>query len=106
SWHSDLTGGILLARDFLESTGAGTRQLFLLSDLDEDLKPELDRDVPLELAGIEVVAVNVIRRDGDNIDPSHYRRRIAHWRQRVQDNGGQWTMADRIERLESVVAAR
>lgn len=106
SWHSDLTGGILLGRDFLDSTGADTRQLFLLSDLDEDLKPELDRDVPLELAGIEVVAVNVIRRDGDNVDPQHYRERIAGWQQRVVDNGGQWRVVDRIERLQSVVAMR
>lgn len=106
SWHSDLTGGILLGRDFLQSTGADNQQLFLLSDLDEDLKPELDRDVPLELGGIEVVAVNVIRRNGDNIDPKHYRERIAHWQQRVSDNGGQWKMVDRIERLQSLVAAR
>lgn len=106
SWHSDLTGGILLGRDFLQSTRADTQQLFLLSDLDEDLKPELDRDVPLELAGIEVVAVNVIRRDGDNIDPGHYRQRIAHWQRRVEDNGGQWRMVDRVERLQSAVAMR
>ncbi len=106
SWHSDLTGGILLARDFLQSTGAQTQQLFLLSDLDEDLKPELDRDVPLELGGIEVVAVNVIRRNGDNIDPEHYRQRIAHWQRRVEDNGGRWQRVDRIERLQSAVAMR
>jgi hypothetical protein len=106
SAHSDLTGGILLARDFLEQTEAETKQLFLLSDLDEDLKPELDRDVPLELGGIEVVAVNVIRRDSDNVDPRHYRQRIADWKQRVEDDGGQWQMVNRIERLRRVVASR
>ncbi|MBA1146598.1 VWA domain-containing protein [Ectothiorhodospiraceae bacterium WFHF3C12] len=106
SYHSDLTGGILLARDYLESAEAKTRQIFLLSDLDEDLKPELDRDVPLTLGGIEVVAVNVIRRDSDNVDPKGYRKRIAGWQERVQTNGGHWQMVNQIERLERVVALR
>lgn len=106
SAHSDLTGGILLARDFLERTRAADKQIFLLSDLDEDLKPELDRSGPLELDGIEVVAVNVIRRDRDNIDPAHYRQRVSHWQQRVQDDGGQWDMVNEIDRLQHMVAQR
>lgn len=106
SAHSDLTGGILLARDFLERTRAADRQIFLLSDLDEDLKPELDRDGPLELDGIEVVAVNVIRGARDNIDPEHYRRRVNHWQQRVQDDGGRWGMVNEVDRLQGMVAQR
>ena len=106
SAHSDLTGGILLARDFLERTRAADKQIFLLSDLDEDLKPELDRSGPLELDGIEVVAVNVIRRDRDNIDPAHYRQRVSRWQQRVKDDGGQWDMVNEIDRLQHMVAQR
>ncbi len=106
SAHSDLTGGILLARDFLERTRAADKQIFLLSDLDEDLKPELDRSGPLKLDGIEVVAVNVIRGERDNIDPGHYRERVSHWQQRVQDDGGQWDMVNEIDRLQGMVAQR
>ncbi len=106
SAHSDLTGGILLARDFLERTRAVDKRIFLLSDLDEDLKPELDRDGPLKLDGIEVVAVNVVRGERDNIDPEHYRRRVSHWQQRVIEDGGRWDMVNEIDRLPRLVAQR
>lgn len=106
SYHSDLTGGILLARDFLQNTKAKTKQIFLLSDLDEDLMPHLDRDEPLQLGGIEVVAVNVIRRDSDNVDPEGYRERVAQWEQRVKQDGGSWQMVNEIDRLERLAALR
>lgn len=106
SYHSDLTGGVLLARDFLQSTRAKTKQMFLLSDLDEDLMPHLDRDEPLQLGGIEVIAVNVIRRDSDNVDPENYRERVSQWEQRVVKDGGQWNLVNEIDRLEHVAALR
>lgn len=106
SAHSDLTGGILLARDFLERTRVAERRIFLLSDLNEDLKPELDRDGPLKLEGIEVVAVNVTRGEEDNIDPANYRQRVSHWQQRVQEDGGTWDMVNEIDRLQRMVAQR
>ncbi len=106
SAHSDLTGGVLLARDYLERTRAAERQIFLLSDLDEDLKPDLDRDGPLKLDGSEVVAVNVIRGERDNIDPENYRERVGHWQKRVQADGGQWDMVNEIDRLRRMVAQR
>lgn len=106
SAHSDLTGGVLLARDFLERTRAADKQIFLLSDLDEDLKPGLDRDGPLKLDGIEIVAVNVIRGERDNIDPEHYRERVSQWQQRVSDDGGRWGLVNEIDRLQGLVAQR
>lgn len=106
SAHSDLTGGVLLARDFLQSTEAERRQLYLLSDLDEDLPPQLERDGPLKLNGTEVIAVNVIRREGDNIDPANYRQRVTHWQQRVEQDGGQWQLINQLDRLERLVASR
>lgn len=106
SAHSDLTGGVLLARDYLQRTEAEHQQLYLLSDLDEDLPPQLERDVPLELGDIEVVAVNVIRRDDDNIDPVNYRQRVAMWEQRVQQDGGRWKLVNQLDRLEHLAALR
>ncbi len=106
SAHSDLTGGILLARDFLERTRAAEKQIILLSDLDEDLKPELARSGPLQLDGIELVAVNVIRRQRDNLDPQRYRERVSQWKERVERDGGQWNLVNAIDRLERLVARR
>jgi len=106
SAHSDITGGVLLSRDFLQDTKAQQKQLFLLSNLQEDLPPKLDRDGPLELDGIEVVAVNVTREARDNIDPANYRERLDRWRERVTDSGGAWRVLDQVDRLEQVLAQR
>lgn len=106
SAHSDLTGGILLARDFLLDRDASRRQLFLLSDLEEDLHPELERNGLLDLAGIEVIAVNVTRQRSDNINPLRYQQRVSSWQDRVEDNGGDWQMITDLNRLESALAQR
>lgn len=106
SAHSDITGGVLLARDFLRNRDAGRRQLFLLSDLEEDLHPELERNGPLELDGIEVIAVNVTRQRSDNINPLRYQQRVSSWQERVEDHGGAWQMITDLNRLESALAQR
>lgn len=106
SAHSDITGGVLLARDFLEAADASESYLFILSDLQADPPPDLNRDMPLELDGVEVVAVNVTRQRSDNFDPRAYERRLADWRQRVEAGGGRWQVADDLARLDNVVVMR
>ncbi len=106
SAHSDITGGILLARDYLRGTDAQRKQIYLLSDLNEDLPPKLDRSGPLELDGIEVVALNVTRGERDNIDPARYRQRLSSWQQRIEDGGGTWKLVNEIGRLEQRLAAQ
>lgn len=106
SAHSDITGGILLARDILDATDAGERYLFILSDLQEDLPPWLNRDGPLELDGIRVVALNVTRQRDDNHNPQAYRGRLAAWQQRVEASGGEWQVVNELARLDNTVAMR
>lgn len=106
SAHSDITGGILLARDFFRESEAGHDRLFILSDFEEDLMPGMKRDMSLDLEGAQVVAVNVIRRHSDNFDPRAYQQRLAHWRERVENSEGRWELANDLERLEDMVALR
>lgn len=106
SYHSDITGGLLLGRDFLKETDAARKHLFVLSDLHEDLPPELNRDMALELDGIQVVALNVLRQRGDNNDPAAYHQRLADWKSRVEDDGGRWQVINELERLPRRVALR
>lgn len=106
SYHSDITGGVLLARDYLEEVDAGRKHLFMLSDLHEDLAPNLNRDVKLNLSDVEVVALNVKRQRTDNRDPLEYEQRLASWEQRVEENGGRWALVNDMERLEKEVAMR
>jgi len=106
SAHSDITGGVLLARDFLRESDAGSKTLFLLSDLEEDLMPGMTRDMSLGLNGVDVVAVNVTRRQSDNFDPDAYQRRMAKWEERVLESGGQWRLANDLSRLEELAVLR
>ncbi|MEX0916216.1 MAG: VWA domain-containing protein [Wenzhouxiangellaceae bacterium] len=102
SAHSDITGGVLLARDFLKARDAGHHVLFVLSDLREDLMPNLKRDMQLDLEGVQVVAVNVTRQRSDNFDPESYRNRLAQWQRRVEDSGGEWQLANDLARLDDL----
>ncbi|MCP1727203.1 hypothetical protein J2T60_001168 [Natronospira proteinivora] len=106
SYHSDISGGVLLASEFLRESGAGERYLFLLSDLEEDLMPGMNRDMPLGLEGVEVIAVNVTRGRSDNYDPSAYQDRLSHWASRVEDSGGEWRVASDLARLERMAVLR
>lgn len=106
SYHSDITGGILLAQEFFRESEAGQHYLFVLSDLQEDLKPDMNRDMPLELEGVDVVAVNVKRHRSDNYNPAAYEQRLDQWRARVEEGGGEWHVANDLTRLERMALLR
>ncbi len=106
SHHSDISGGVLLAADHLKELNAGQNYLFILSDLQEDLPPWLNRDMPVDLENIQVVAVNVKRQRSDNNDPQAYQQRLAGWQQRVEESGGRWRIVNDLARLDNVVALR
>lgn len=106
SYHSDITGGVLLARDYLEEVDAGRKHLFLLSDLHEDVPSRLERDVKLNLSDVEVVALNVKRQRSDNNNPREYKQRLASWEKRIEESGGRWALVNNMERLEKQVVLR
>lgn len=106
SHHSDISGGVFLASDYLTELGAGRQYLFILSDLHEDLPPWVNRDAAVNLDNIHVVAINVKRQRSDNNDPQAYQHRLALWQKRVEDSGGRWQVVNNLSRLESAVVLR
>ncbi|WP_205849141.1 VWA domain-containing protein [Natronospirillum operosum] len=106
SAHNDITGGILLATERLRSVDAGQRVLYVFSDLQEDRPPWLERDFPVDLDGVEVVAMNVTKLRSDNHNPQAYRERLAQWEQWVEDNGGNWRLVNDLQQLERQLAQR
>ena len=72
SRHTDITGGMLQASEYLDETGAGERYVLIFSDLEEDLQKGHIRDFPISLPDIHVVALNVTKLRSDNIDPRDY----------------------------------
>jgi len=103
SAHTDITGAILQATEFLNETGAGQKYVLVFSDLAEDLQKGHIRDFPLELGGIHVVALNVTKLRTDNIDPRDYLNRLGLWQKRVVEGGGDWRVVNDFDRLDTLI---
>jgi hypothetical protein len=101
--HTDITGGLLQAVEFLNEKQPRRKTIFIFSDLKEDLEPGYVRDVEVPLAGFEVVALNVTKLHSDNVDPREYLERLESWRRRVEAEGGTWRVVNDLDRLESLL---
>lgn len=103
SAYTDITGGILQASEFLHETGAGRKTILIFSDMQEELDKQTVRDVPLNLTGIRVVALNVTKLGTDNMDPRRYTSRLEAWEKRVREAGAsEWRMVNDLEHLERI----
>lgn len=101
--HTDITGGILQATEWLNETGAGHKYILIFSDLDEDLAKGYVRDFAIDLSGIHVVALNVTKLRSDQVDPREYLTRLADWEKRVTQGGGSWRVLNDLDRLDGLV---
>jgi uncharacterized protein with von Willebrand factor type A (vWA) domain len=103
SAFTDITGGILQGSEFLNETGAARKTIVIFSDMQEELDKQVKRDLPLNLKGIRIIALNVTKLETDNIDPQRYMNRLQWWEKRVRDAGAtEWRMVNDLEHLERV----
>jgi hypothetical protein len=100
--YTDISGGILQAIEYLNEAGSGKRYILIFSDLKEELAKGYKRDIPLQLKNFNVIALNVTKLRGDNIDPKEYMARVEDWRGKVEKGGGQWGMINDLERLDNI----
>lgn len=101
--YTDITGGILQAIEYLNEKEPGRKVIFIFSDMKEELAEGYVRDVPLELDGFEVVALNVTKLRADNIDPRLYLDRLEAWKTVVEAGGGTWRVINDLDRLEKLL---
>ncbi|MDH4228596.1 MAG: VWA domain-containing protein [Nitrospirota bacterium] len=101
--HTDITGGLLQAVEWLNEVGPGQKTVLIFSDMDEDLQKGQIRDFPLDLRGFHVVALNVTKLNKDNVDPRIYLDRLEHWKKRVEEGGGTWQVINDLERLDAII---
>lgn len=102
--HTDITGGILQAVEYLNETNSGKKYILVFSDLKEDLVKGYVRDIPLQLKGIRVIALNVTKLRSDNVDPREYMARKDYWKKRTEAGGGTWKVVNDLERLDTLLA--
>jgi hypothetical protein len=86
--HTDITGGVLQAIEYLNEKEPGVKEILIYSDLKEDLPKGFVRDIPLQLQGFNVVALNVTKLRSDNRDPREYLSRLENWQNRVDQRHG------------------
>ncbi|HKK06344.1 MAG: VWA domain-containing protein [Gammaproteobacteria bacterium] len=103
SAYTDVTGGLLQAIEFLNEKNPGHKTILIFSDLKEELKKGYVRDIPLQLNGFDVVALNVTKLHSDNVDPREYLDRLEKWRKRVESGGGTWRVINDLERLDNIL---
>jgi hypothetical protein len=104
SAHTDITGGVLQAAEFLNETRAGNKTLLIFSDMQEELDKQTVRAFPIDLRGIRVVAINVVKLRTDNIDPRRYMGRLEWWERRVREAGAiDWQVINDFDHLQRVV---
>ena len=101
--HTDITGGLLQAIEYLNEKEPGVKEILIYSDLKEDLPKGFVRDIPLQLQGFNVVALNVTKLRSDNRDPREYLTRLENWQSRVEEGGGQWLVINDMDRLERIL---
>ena len=105
--HTDITGGILQATEYLNEKDPGQKTILVFSDLAEDLDPEYraGRDaITFDIIDYEVVALNVTKLRSDNIDPREYLLRLEDWQRRVELGGGRWRVLNDLDALEKLIA--
>lgn len=103
SAYTDITGGMLQAVEYLNEHEVGKKTILVFSDMKQDLPEGYNRDIPLRLDGVEVVAVNVTKLRSDNVDPREYLDRLARWQQRVESGGGEWRVVNDLDRLGTLL---
>ncbi len=106
SRNTDITGGLIQASDFVNETQAGEKYVLIFSDLEEDLVKGHVRNFPINVQGINVVALNVTKLRSDNIDPRDYKKRLLEWQARVEQGGGFWRVLNDLERLDTLINFR
>jgi len=98
SAYTDITGGLLQGAEYLNEANTGHKTIIIFSDMQEELGKGTMRDVPINLKGIRVLAVNVTKLNTDNIDPRRYMDRLAQWEKRVRDAGAKdWSIINDLE---------
>jgi len=100
--HTDITGGVLQATEWLDEVDAGQKVVLIFSDLKEDLPEGYVRDVSLELASFDVVALNVTKLRSDIVDPKEYLGRLDAWEERVEDAGGDWRVINDLDHMKGL----
>ena len=101
--YTDITGGLLQAIEYLKEKNPGHKEILIFSDMKEDLAKGYIRNIPLDLKGFDVVALNVTKLRTDNFDPREYMARLDTWKSKIEAGGGHFRVINDIDRLDGLL---
>jgi hypothetical protein len=87
----------------LNEINPGTKTILIFSDMKQDLKKGYVRNIPFQMDGFHVVALNVTKLSSDNVDPRLYMDRLAAWQKKVEAGGGKWRVINDLQRLSGML---
>jgi hypothetical protein len=102
SSYTDISGGLLQAVEYLNEAGSGRKFILIFSDLKEELARGHVRDVPFQLDGFNIIALNVTKLRDDIRDPKNYMQRVDQWQTITETGGGAWRVINDLERLDHI----
>ena len=102
SSYTDISGGLRQGIEFLNETRAAKKTILIFSDMKEELPKGYKRGGHLNLEGITVIALKVVKLKSDNINPQEYEDRLKHWQARVEDGGGTWMVINNLDNLKYI----
>ena len=102
SAYTDITGGILQGIEYLNESEAEKKTILIFSDMKEELPKNVTRDVPLQLDGYRIFALNVTKLKGDKMNPNKYYDRLGEWKSRIETGGGSWAIINNLERIDAI----
>ena len=104
SSYTDISGGLLQAIEYLNEAETGQKYILIFSDLQEELAKGHVRDVPFQLDGFHVIALNVTKLTNDIRDPKIYLARVKDWEEKTKSGDGNWKLINDLERLDNIFA--
>lgn len=88
SKFTDISGGLLLCSEYLKETHAGKQSILVFSDMREELPAQTKRSLRSdEFKNIQITVVNVKKLGPDNRNPTHFRKRLALWEDKLKKAG-------------------
>jgi hypothetical protein len=101
---TDIHGAIAQAAFELRQRPEAARYIVLFSDMVDDYSKSCDTSgIKLDLAGIHVIAANVIKSTPG--DPEKYFELLAKWEKTVIEAGGTWSLVSSPDQLPELVTA-
>lgn len=102
---TDIHGAIAQAAFELRQRPEAARYIVLFSDMVDDYSKSCDTSgIKLDLAGIHVIAANVIKSTPG--DPEKYFELLARWEKTVTEAGGTWSLVSSPDQLPELVTSR